>query len=92
MRFLPIGIDPNGSFILDTGGTTVTIPATLLGIKLLARILSEPAGRLSEPGAPSKWDVKQELMKKSSAARMNALANQLDLEDLLAELDVEIGT
>lgn len=86
MRFLPIGIDPNGSFILDTGGTTITIPATLQGIKLLARILSKPAGRLSEPGSPSKWDVKQELMKKSLSARMNTLANQLDIEDLLADL------
>lgn len=87
MRFLPIGIDPSGAFILDTGGTTITIPPTDKGLKILARILSEPAGRLSEPGAPSKWDVKQELMKKAAAARMNALANQLDLEDLLAELD-----
>lgn len=83
MRTLPIGIGPDGSFILDTGGTTITIPATLAGIKLLTRILSEPAGRLSEPGAPSQWDVKRELARASAARR----AQLLSFEEILEAIE-----
>jgi len=57
MRSLPISLNPDGTFHLDTGGTGITIPFDLKGLRLLSHVLARESGLLASAGAPTQWQA-----------------------------------
>jgi len=83
MRSLPISLNPDGTFHLDTGGTGITIPFDQKGLRLLAHVLAREAGLLATPGAPTKWQAEAILKEMARGAFRPASAEALALAEEL---------